>query len=116
MKNLKLILLAIFGMILLNSCKKDKIEVNETKIYEQMHNKMTSDTTPDYISTWQVTLNPDGSGNVVPGGDIVYPGRYEIKGSLLRVKSGNETFEFDILSDTEIKEKKYGALLQLQQK
>ncbi|MFD1257375.1 hypothetical protein ACFQ3S_11255 [Mucilaginibacter terrae] len=108
MKKLALTLLLALSAFL-SACKKDKIEVDQEKVFIQKN--LPADTTPGYVSAWYLVLKPDGSADIAPGGDIVYRGKHDIKGSLLKVKTDNTTFEFDILSATEIKEKKYGVIL-----
>jgi len=108
MKSLTLTLLLAVS-VFLSACKKDKIEVNEEKVFIQKN--LPPDTTPHYASVWFLVLKPDGTADITPGGDIVYRGKHNIKGSLLKVKTDNTTYEFDILSATEIKDKKYGIIL-----
>lgn len=112
MKNVTLILLLAVS-VFLSACKKDKIDVDKEKVFLQVD--VPKDTMPGYIGSWSVTLKPDGTAEVVPSGDIVYIGKYDIKGSSLKVKTQYEDFEFDILSSTEIKDKEYGVILRLKE-
>jgi hypothetical protein len=112
MKNLTLTLLLAIS-VFLTACKKDKIEVDKEKVFLQVD--VPKDTAPGYVSSWAVTLKPDKTAEVIPGGDIVYGGNYEIKGSSLNIKTDQVNFDFDILSATEIKDKKYGVVLRLKE-
>jgi hypothetical protein len=67
------------------------------------------------LGGWAVRLRPDKTADVIPGGDIVYGGKYDVKGSLLKIKTDGMQFEFDIITDTEIKEKQYGTMLKLRE-
>ena len=112
MKNLAFALLLALS-VFLSACKKDKIEVDHEKVFTQKD--LPQITTPDYASVWQLILKPGGAAEIRPGGNAVYQGKHDIKGSLLKVKTDDTTFEFDILNDTEIKEKKYSVILKLNQ-
>lgn len=96
---------------LLAGCEKRKLKVNEEKIYLQENHHSTSDF--QYDAGWQLTLKPNGMADIIPSGDIVYRGTYQIKGSNLTVKSEQSTFRFKIISGTELKEVKYGVVLRL---
>lgn len=103
----------IFMSVLLFAagCKKDRISVDQVKQYSEVgHVSMNA-----YDGGWGLTLQPDGVADLTPGGDIVYRGTYKINGSKLKVtttqNSGSYTFE--IISDTQIREKKYGVILEL---
>ena len=116
MKLIKAVCLPIvlFMLILTSSgCKKDKLEINEIKEYYQVDHVPVN----PFDGGWALTLRPDGVADVLPGGDISYRGNYKINGSKIKIKiqqnSGSYTFE--IISDTEIKEKKLGAHLRLRQ-
>jgi len=110
MKYLTLTLLLAVS-VFLTACKKDKIEVDKEKVFLQVD--VPKDTAPGYVSSWAVILRPDKTAEVIPGGDIVNVGKYEIKGSSLKIKTDQADFDFDILSATEIKDKKYGVMLRL---
>ena len=114
--NMKLVkitcLPAILFMLLFttSSCKKDKLVVNQEKQYAQ------SNFTPsEYNGGWMLTLKPDGVAEVLPTGDIYYRGTYKINGSKISVKTqqNSGSYNFEIISDTEIKEKEFGVLLKL---
>ena len=91
-------------------CKKDKLVVSDEKRYTQ------SNFTPsEYNSGWMLTLKPDGVAEVLPTGDIYYRGTYKINGSKISVKTqqNSGSYSFEIISDTELKEKEFGILLKL---
>lgn len=109
MKYQYLIILVAITLFCLNACKKDKLSVDQEKeFWEVDHASMNA-----YDGGWRVTLKPDGIADILPSGDIVYGGTYKIRGDQLKIKTDDETFEFKILSDTEIKEKEYGTILKL---
>lgn len=62
-----------------------------------------------------MTLQPDGVADLVPGGDIVYRGIYKINGTKITVTSTDNSgsYTFEIISDTQIREKKYSVILEL---
>lgn len=108
------LVIALFLFILTTtSCKKDKLDVKEVKEYSQV------DHVPGhaYDGGWALTLQPNGVADVLPGGDIVYRGTYKINGSKIKVKTpqNSGSYTFEIISETEIKEKDYGTLLRLKQ-
>lgn len=94
-------------------CKKDQLVVNEEKEFSQV------DHVPGnaYDGGWTLTLRPDGVADVLPGGDIVYRGTYKINGSKIKVKTkqNSGSYTFNIISETDIKEKESGTLLRLKQ-
>ncbi|RZK38349.1 MAG: hypothetical protein EOO90_22570 [Pedobacter sp.] len=92
-------------------CKKDKLEVNEVKEYSQVDH-VTSNA---YDGGWSLTLQPDGTAEIVPSGDIIYRGTYKINGSKIKVRTIQDSgsYIFEIISETEIKEKEYGTVLRL---
>lgn len=112
MKNFKSLVLICLTVILLAACKKGKIEVNETKVFVQAVEPSHINTNPE-LGGWSVRLKPNGTAEIAPGGDIVFSGRYTINGAYLKIKTEYQTFDFDILSETEIKERRYGVLLKL---
>lgn len=114
MKRLKAshLTIGLFLFILMTTgCKKDQLVVNEQKHYSQV------DHVPGnaYDGGWELTLQPGGIAEVLPGGDIVYRGTYKINGSRIKVKTEQDSnsYTFEIISETEIKEKEYGTLLRL---
>ena len=92
-------------------CKKEVLMVKESKTFQEM----------DHVSKrrfdngWSLTLKPDGTADILPGGDIYYRGTYIISGNNIKVKTdqGAGPFDFEIISKTEIKEKQYGVRLSL---
>lgn len=92
-------------------CKKDKLEVNEVKEYSQVDHVPSN----AYDCGWSLTLQPDGTAEIVPSGDIIYRGTYKINGSKIKVRTIQDSgsYIFEIISETEIKEKEYGTLLRL---
>lgn len=103
----------MFFLLLLSAsgCKKDKLEVNEEKNYFEIDHVSTG----PYDGGWSLTLYPDGTADVVPGGDISYRGPYKINGSKIKIKTeqNSGSYTFEIISDTEIREKEYGIRLKL---
>lgn len=90
------------------SCKKDKLIINEEKVFSQ------KDFVPSdpLLGGWRLNLRPDGSADVLPAGDIIYRGTYKIRSSSLNVTTDQAgDFKFEIISEKEIKEKKYGTIL-----
>ena len=108
MKYQYLLILLALALFCFNACKKDQLSVDGEKEFKEVgHVAMDA-----YDGGWRVTLRPDGVADILPGGDIVYRGTYKISGDKLKIKTTDgETFEFKILSETEIKEKEYGTLL-----
>jgi hypothetical protein len=107
--------LALCLFILLTvSCKKEKLDVNEVKEYFEVLEKAQSDLAGGAM---QLTLNPDKTVDFVPGGDISYRGTYKISGSKIKVKTqqNSGSYIFEIISETEIKNKEFGTLLRLKQ-
>lgn len=94
-------------------CKKDQLIVNKEKVYAEARTETTSNN--PYMGGWRLTLQPDGVADVLPSGDIVYRGTYKINGSTIKVKTEQNSGEytFEIISETEIKEKQFGTVLRL---
>ncbi|MBC7913000.1 MAG: hypothetical protein H7Y07_02655 [Pyrinomonadaceae bacterium] len=94
-------------------CKKDQLIIDQTK--EFVENK--APTGFPYDGGWHLTLQPDGIADILPSGDIVYRGTYKINGSTINVKTeqNSGSYVFEIISETEIKEKEYGVVLRLKQ-
>jgi len=106
--------MVLFLFILItNGCKKDLLIVNEEKEYLQVNHVPNN----AYDGGWSLTLRPNGVADVLPGGDIVYRGTYKINGSKIKVKTeqNSGSYTFEIISETEIKEKEFGTLLKLKQ-
>jgi len=98
-------------LILAGGCKKDQLIIDRTKEYKEVgHVPMDA-----YDGGWRLTLKPDGVADVNPGGDIVYRGTYKINGSKIKVKTPQDdrSYTFEIISETEIREKKTGVRLKL---
>lgn len=112
MKNLKSVLLLALAILFFTACKKDKLQVNETKVFIQSSFR-PQDTMPGTFTGWVLTLEPDGSGKLVSGGDIVSAGNYDVKGANLKFNSLGRIYNFDIVSDTELREKELGVRLVL---
>lgn len=102
--------LVLFFVILMSTgCKKDQLVVNEEKQYSQVDHVSSN----AYDGGWGLRLQPDGVADVIPGGDIIYRGTYKISGSKIKVKTeqNSGSYTFEIISETEIKEKESGILL-----
>lgn len=111
LKSIYLISSFIFIIVANIACKKNKLDVDTEKSFYQVDHISQG----PYDNGWQLTLNPNQTADILPGGDIIYRGTYTINGSKLKVKADqiSEQFEFKIISKTEIKEKKYGVRLML---
>jgi len=105
------IALFIISIFFLSSCKKDQLVVDQEKVFLQVDH---GDSGFPYDSSWHLTLKLGGVAEILPGGDIWWRGTYKINGSLITVKADNVTYKFEILSETEIKDKTYGVVLKLQ--
>lgn len=102
----------LFLFILMTTgCKKDQLVVNEEKEYLQINHVPGN----AYDGGWRLTLRPDGAADVLPGGDMAYRGTYKINGSKIKVKTeqNSSSYTFEIISETEIKERESGTLLRL---
>jgi len=96
------------------SCKKDelkykkvepgkievgKIEINQVKQFRQiepvpLHPQLN----------WYLVLQVDGSADIAPGMDTMEKSTYQINGNVLTVKTNRQvTYEFEILSETDVK-------------
>ena len=107
------IVVILFSVTIIG-CKKDKLDVNQTKEYFEVTDKPQSDLAGGAM---HLTLKPDGTAEINPGGDIRYRGKYKIIGSKIKVKTDQDynSYIFEIISETQIKSKDYGALLELKE-
>src|SRR5690606_16902188 len=107
--NLSVLLVAF--ILLATGCKKDKIEVDVVKEYKEVGHVPTD----AYDGGWSLILKPNGVADLNPGGDIVYRGSYKINGAKIKVQTtqNSASYTFEIISETQIREKKYGAILEL---
>lgn len=91
------------------SCKKDKVEEVKIEIdkipLDQSKRFSQIDPIPVHpMSSWYLVLRVDGSAAIAPGMDTMINGTYKIVGNLLTVKINQEfSYEFEILSETDIK-------------
>jgi hypothetical protein len=94
-------------------CKKDQLRVDQEKEYVEVSHQPTN----PYDGGWNLILQPNGTADVIPTGDIIYRGTYKINGSTIKVKTeqNSGSYAFEIISETEIKEKEFGAVLRLKQ-
>ena len=85
--------------------------VNDAKSFQQIDHVSQN----PFDGGWALTLKPDGTADILPGGDIYYRGTYKISGDNIKVKTdqGAGPFDFEIISETEIKEKQSGVRLAL---
>lgn len=104
--------ISVFLLLSATGCKKDKIDVKEVKEYVEDKQMSPGDL---YGGAMHLTLNPDGTADIVPGGDISYRGTYKINGVRIKVKTqqNSGSYTFEIISDEEIKSKEYGTVLKL---
>ncbi|MGY3053709.1 hypothetical protein ACVWYG_001910 [Pedobacter sp. UYEF25] len=95
-------------------CKKDKLDVNETKEYFEVTEKPQTDLAGGAM---HLTLQPDGTADITPGGDVSYRGTYRINGSKIKVKTDQNSgaYTFEIISESQIRSKDYGTLLKLKE-
>jgi hypothetical protein len=98
----------------LSGCKKDQLTVKDVTYFQQIGHVATN----AYDGGWGLTLHPDGRADLLPGGDVSYRGSYDIKGSRIKVKTeqNTQTYTFEVISDTEIREKSTGLMLGLSSK
>lgn len=98
MKNLCCLLII---MLSFGACKKDALEVKQQKTFVQVEVAPATDLPGGGIN---LTLKPDGTANINPGGDIVWSGTYDISGNKITVKVQqiDTKFKFTIVSDEEI--------------
>ncbi|WP_316806713.1 hypothetical protein [Pedobacter agri] len=99
-------------LLVLSACKKDQLTIDQEKRFSEVDFKF--DPSFPFNGGWGLTLKPDGVAEVIPGGDIYYRGTYKISGKNITVSTDQTKFKFEILSDTEIKEKQYGTRLRLE--
>ena len=109
---MKKIYLLLILIVSLNACKKDALIVDEEKSYFQINAPAQVD--PIIGTAIDLTLKPDGTGDLLPTGDIVYQAKYKIRGDkiIVDVADLNKTFRFTIVSDTELHGEK-GEILKL---
>ncbi|EOR92774.1 hypothetical protein ADIARSV_4056 [Arcticibacter svalbardensis MN12-7] len=95
-------------------CKKDKLDVNETKDYFEVTEKPQTDLAGGAM---HLMLKPDGTADITLGGDVSYRGTYKISGSKIKVKTDQDSgsYTFEIISESQIKSKDYGTLLKLKE-
>ena len=109
----KIIFLLAAIALCCQSCKKDelkykkvesgkaqgKIEINQVKQFRQiepipLHPQLN----------WYLILRVDGSADIAPGMDTMEKSIYQINGNSLTVKTISQvTYEFEILSETDVK-------------
>ncbi len=111
MKSFYFFVALFIGINLLNSCKKDQLNIDREKNYVQIEPKVQ--VSNPYFGGWYITLYPDGVADINPGGDIVYRGTYKISGSSLKVKTDYNSYKFKIISTTDIRFDEYNIVLRL---
>lgn len=101
--------LCVFLIFLITGCQKDKIEVDVVKEYIEVDHIPTH----PFDGGLHLILKPDGVAELNPVGDIVYRGRYTIRGARINVniEDHSESYIFEILSQTQIREQKSGTVL-----
>lgn len=111
LKKAGLSILLISFLTITSGCEKDQLHIGAMKQYLQANHTPSN----SFDGGWSLTLNPDRTADVNPGGDIVYTGTYKISGSKIKVKTAQNsgTYNFEIINQTEIKEKKSGVILKL---
>jgi hypothetical protein len=105
------VVIFISVVIFAGGCKKNQIKVDQTREYTEVgHTPQNA-----YDGGWALTLQPDGVADVNPGGDVRYRGTYTINGSKIKVKTEQNagSYTFEIISESEIKETEFGAILRL---
>jgi hypothetical protein len=88
-------------MLSLGACKKDALEVKQEKTFMQIKAQPATDLPGGGIV---LTLKPDGTAGIDPGGDILWAATYKISGNKITVKllDTNTKYKFTIVSDVEI--------------
>jgi len=96
--NLCFVLIAVLGLA---ACKKDALKVDTEKYYVQASSAPVTDLLGGGMS---LTLKPNGTADINPGGDIVWSGTYNISGKKITVKVPdiNIKYNFTIVSNDEI--------------
>ncbi|MEP6612739.1 MAG: hypothetical protein ABJA76_12665 [Mucilaginibacter sp.] len=104
-------LLMFIAVLSLNACKKDALEIKVEKTYAQARTAPATDLVEGGIT---LTLKPDGTAGINPGGDIVWSSTYDISGKKITVKVRdlNTTYKFTVISDEEI-HGEHGEILKL---
>jgi len=82
----------------LHACK-DTLEINADKVYVEQG------ATSGEIGFGGImlTLYPDGAAGILYGGDIIYRGKFYVKGNILQVEEGKTLTKFKIISNTELR-------------
>lgn len=115
MKNItyKLIICTLLLTICFTACKKDALKVNEEKRYIQTNAQPPSD--PILGTAVHLTLKPNGRADILPGGDIMWAGDYDVSGRKLTVNVAelNTKFRFTIINKEELHGEN-GEILKLQ--
>ncbi|MGV8877922.1 MAG: hypothetical protein ACOH2A_02700 [Sphingobacteriaceae bacterium] len=104
--------ISVFLLLSAIGCKKGKLEVKEVREFIEDKQISPGDV---YGGAMHLTLNPDDTADIVPGGDISYRGTYKINGASIKVKTqqNSGSYTFEIISEEEIKSKEYGTVLKL---
>ena len=108
MRNLFCLLIV---MLSFGACKKDALEVKQDKTYVQVKDAPPTDLAGGGVD---LTLKPDGTAIINPGGDIVWYGTYDISGNKITVKvqQTESKYKFTIVSNEEI-HGEHGEVLKL---
>lgn len=98
MKKLTLLSLFLLSVSMFFYSCKDTLDINVEKTFVQQAATGNSLGFGGMI----LKLYPDKTADILYGGDIYYKATYSIKGSKLKVKEGDNTTEFNIISPTEL--------------
>lgn len=109
-----LFILLVSTLLCFSSCKKDQLVIDVEKEFVQIEPKVVLNN--PYGGGWILKLKPGGVADIIPSGDIAYNGTYKINGSSVKVKTEQESFIFEIISETNIENKKYGVVLKWNKK
>lgn len=99
------VIILLTVLLSFGACRKDAISVKNEKHYtERVTNGMS------------LLLKPNGSAELIEGGDMVSKGNYKIKGNKLTLRSSNQSsdFNFTIISEQEIQSETGNRLILLQ--
>lgn len=98
---MKKIYLVLLVAVFLSACEKDALKVETEKTYVEQG---VSSGTLGFGGVI-LTLMPNGSSDILLGGDVSYRSTYKIKGDKLIVSGEGINEEFKIVSETELRYK-----------
>lgn len=104
------------------SCKKDtvqqyktnasKIDVVKSELSQAKEFRQIDPTALHPQLNWYFILRSDGSADILPGMDTMEKGTYRINDKILTIRTNRQaTFEFEVLSETDVKLKGVEAVV-----